>query len=72
MSFLLTYIDHPDKRKTISVLHGTPIQAQINTHDVHIITVYHPAVALYNTKSKEILFTDMQTVSEYASRPSLA
>ena len=60
MQYMLEKYNLPEKTETISRLHGHPLQTTVDYGEIAILPLYHPAVALYNVQSKEILFADMK------------
>ena len=64
MQFILETYDVAEKRQTISLLHGRLLKAQTSSGDIHIVPLFHPAVALYNANSKQTLFTDFQVLRQ--------
>ena len=51
--------------KSISQIHGKVFAAKAPYGDVSIITLYHPAVALYNRGMREQLFKDFEIVKSF-------
>ncbi len=51
--------------KSISQMHGKVFLAKASYGDVKIITLYHPAVALYNGGMREQLFKDFEIVKQH-------
>lgn len=60
MSYILQLFDVPQKDETISRLHGQLLSTQASYGEIHILPLYHPAVALYNANTKETLVKDFQ------------
>ncbi len=60
MWYMLKKLDLPEKRMTISQLHGKLIKTQLNYGEIHVLPLYHPAVVLYTASQKEILRKDFQ------------
>ena len=48
--------------KNIGQIHGKMFEAQASYGPIKIITLYHPAVALYNGSMREQLFKDFEIV----------
>ena len=53
------------KLKTISQIHGKMFGAKTSYGEIKIITLYHPAVALYNRGMREQLFKDFEIVKSF-------
>ncbi len=51
--------------KSISQIHGKIFNAKASYGDIKIITLYHPAVALYNGGMREQLFKDFEIIKKY-------
>jgi len=64
--YILEKYNLPEKDKTITVLHGTVIEAKTHYGKAHIIPLYHPAVALYNANTKTVLKKDFQEIKKHA------
>ncbi|MCB9449835.1 MAG: TIR domain-containing protein [Anaerolineaceae bacterium] len=60
MQYLLKKLDLPEKRGTITQLHGKLIKARLPYGEIHIIPMYHPAVVLYSASQKEVLKQDFE------------
>ena len=60
MQYILKKLDLPEKRQTISQLHGKLIKTQAQYGEIHVVPLYHPAVVLYSASQKEILARDFQ------------
>ena len=60
MRFILEKFDLPQQNESITKLHGQVLTARASYGEIYILPLYHPAVALYNGGSKEILFKDFQ------------
>lgn len=58
MAYLLKKLDLPEKRSTISKLHGKLIKTQMPYGDVHLMPMFHPAVVLYSASKKDVLLKD--------------
>jgi DNA polymerase len=55
-------------KENISKIHGKIFQKNTLIGQVNIIPMYHPAVATYNPKSKEILLSDFSILKRYISK----
>ncbi|HRN95883.1 MAG TPA: uracil-DNA glycosylase [Candidatus Levybacteria bacterium] len=68
MKYILDKYDLPDASQTITALHGKAVQATAPYGNVHIVPLYHPAVALYSGSSKKTLLEDMQTLVPFITK----
>ncbi|MCL4877464.1 MAG: uracil-DNA glycosylase [Anaerolineae bacterium] len=66
MEFVLKLFDVPEKSEKISQLHGRMIEAQASYGKIHIVPLFHPAVALYTQSQKAILLEDFQVLKQFA------
>lgn len=66
MEFVLKLFDVPEKSEKISQLHGRVIEAQASYGKIHIVPLFHPAVALYTQSQKAILLEDFQILKQFA------
>ncbi len=60
LQYILGKYHLPQAVETISKLHGTPLTAISSYGEIKILPLYHPAVALYNTHTKQTLFEDFK------------
>ncbi len=60
MTYMLKKLDLPDKRGTITQLHGMLIKTRLHYGEIHVVPLYHPAVVLYKASDKELLLKDFQ------------
>jgi DNA polymerase len=60
MNYMLKKLDLPEKGGTISQLHGKLIKTKIHYGEIHVIPLYHPAVALHKPSEKEKLRKDFE------------
>ena len=67
MQYILTMFDLPEKNQTISHLHGKSLEAKTAYGSLLIVPLYHPAVALYSSKTKETLLNDFKILIPYLS-----
>lgn len=67
MQYILTMFDLPEKNQTITNLHGRKLEAKTAYGSLIIVPLYHPAVALYSSKTKETLLKDFKILSPYLS-----
>jgi DNA polymerase len=54
----------------ISKMHGTVVEAQLPYGPVHIVPLYHPAVAVYNASTKDTLKADIQVLRQFDCTPA--
>jgi uracil-DNA glycosylase len=64
MQFILEKFNLPEKTQSITKLHGQKLVAKAAYGEITIIPFYHPAVALYNVNSKQILFEDFKILEK--------
>jgi DNA polymerase len=62
MNYILRKFDVPQKDETISRLHGQLLPAHASYGEIHLLPLYHPAVALYNTSTKDTLIKDFEVI----------
>lgn len=60
MQYVLKKLDLPEKRGTITQLHGKLIKTRMSYGEIHIVPLYHPAVVLYSASQKQTLMQDFQ------------
>lgn len=60
MHYILKRLDLPEKRQTISELHGKLIKTRMSYGEIHIVPLYHPAVVLYSASQKITLQKDFE------------
>ncbi len=65
MKYILEKFNLLEQTGSISTLHGKVIPAKAAYGDIHIIPLYHPAVALYSGRSKKTLIEDMQSLKPF-------
>lgn len=65
MKFILEKFNVLEKTESISKLHGKVLNAKAPFGKIKIIPLFHPAVAIYSTKSKETLKKDFQVLKEF-------
>jgi DNA polymerase len=58
MQYLLKKLDLPEKRQTISQIHGKLIKTQMTYGEIYLVPLYHPAVVLYTASQKDVLRQD--------------
>ncbi|MBZ0287016.1 MAG: TIR domain-containing protein [Anaerolineae bacterium] len=60
MQYMLKKLDLPEKRESITKLHGKLIKTEIHYGEIHVVPLYHPAVVLYKASDREILRKDFE------------
>jgi DNA polymerase len=68
MKYILEKFNCPESTQTITNLHGKLIPTKAAYGPIHIVPLYHPAVALYSGRSKKTLIEDMQTLAQFLSK----
>jgi len=63
MTYILKKFDLPEKRSSISKMHGKLIQTEAEYGDLHVMPMYHPAVVLYNPTKRSVLHEDFQKLT---------
>src|SRR5215510_8275358 len=62
MEFILEEFNMTEQGKSITQLHGKPLQANASYGPITVIPLFHPAVACYRREQKEILKEDFQVL----------
>lgn len=62
MTYIMERFGLKDQLRPISVMHGRVLDAQAGYGDVKIVPLYHPAVAVYNSKTLETLEEDFKAL----------
>ena len=65
MPYIMNKFGLAGELKSISQIHGKVFEAKSSYGDIKIITLYHPAVALYNGGMREQLFKDFEIVKSF-------
>ncbi|MEX0933876.1 MAG: uracil-DNA glycosylase [Candidatus Paceibacterota bacterium] len=60
MEYVMRRYSLLDDSAPISINHGKVFETKMNYGSVKVIPLYHPAVAIYNNKTKETLFEDFK------------
>lgn len=63
--FILEKLDLPEKDLSISVIRGKILETNGLLGKVSVIPLFHPAVALYSTQSKETLKSDFLILKQF-------
>jgi DNA polymerase len=66
MTFILEQFHVPEAGEKISRLHGKVIRAHGPSGEIHIVPLYHPAVALYNIGQRKTLEEDFQVLKQFS------
>lgn len=64
MVYIMEKFGLQDKLDSISHIHGTSFKAHTSYGIVHIIPLYHPAVALYNGGMRQTLIEDFKIIKK--------
>lgn len=65
MEFILKLFNAPEKTQKISQLHGKVIKVEASYGAIHVVPLFHPAVALYTQSQKETLLQDFQILKQF-------
>ncbi len=65
MKFLMEKFGLEDKVEPISKIHGKTFEVKTISQNLKIISLYHPAVAIYNPNMKETLKEDFQVLKKF-------
>ncbi len=60
MAYIMEKFGLEDKLKSVSQLHGRAFETQSSYGPVKVAVFYHPAAAIYNPKTKEVLLEDFK------------
>lgn len=60
MQYILKKLDAPEKKGKISDQHGKLIKAQLPYGEIHVLPMFHPAVALYTATKKDVIKADFE------------
>ncbi len=66
MDFILSEFSMPEKGRSITELHGKPLQATAPYGPITVVPLFHPAVAFYRRDQKEILESDFLVLRKLA------
>lgn len=72
MGYIMEKFGLADKLEPISKMHGRVFEAKTDYGPVTIIPLYHPAVAVYNSTTKDGLKHDMQVLRQFNCTPQTA
>ncbi len=62
MAYLMRRFGLEAALTTISKMHGNSYRAQTSWGSIHIVPLYHPAVAIYNRSERDTLFEDFRVL----------
>ncbi len=65
MAYIMKKFGLESELKTISLMHGKIFDAKTSYGETKIIPLYHPAVAIYNSNTKETLKKDFAVLKEF-------
>lgn len=65
MTYLMKRYGLEDKIQTIGKIHGNVYKTKAGYGEVHIVPLYHPAVALYNGGMRGQLHKDIQILKQF-------
>lgn len=65
MEFILKRFDMPEKSQKISQLRGKVLTTAADFGELHVVPLYHPAVALYRADQRATLETDFQVLKQF-------
>ncbi len=65
MEFILKLFDMPEKTQKISQLRGQVLRGQADFGAIHIVPLFHPAVALYERSKRATLDEDFQVLRQF-------
>jgi len=63
MGYILNKFNLVAALRPISQAHGQPVRAQAEYGQITILPLYHPAVAIYNASTKEVLKADFKQLA---------
>jgi DNA polymerase len=65
MGYLLPKLGLSNELKSISQIHGKTFEGTYNGENVSVVTLYHPAVALYNGGMRGTLLKDAEVLKQF-------
>lgn len=65
MDYIMRKFGLEARLKSISQMHGKIFEADASYGKVKIIPLYHPAVAIYNRTTKDVLIKDFQVLKDF-------
>lgn len=70
MGYILERFGLAAQLAPISKMHGSVIEASLPYGPVHVVPLYHPAVAVYNASTKDTLKADIQVLRRFDCTPA--
>jgi DNA polymerase len=67
MTWLLDRFGAPEKKMTISQLHGKVLSLNASYGQIAMVALFHPASSLYNPAQKQTLFDDFLVLKQFIS-----
>ena len=68
MAYLMEKLCLKAELKSISLMHGKVFEGELNGVKVPIVTLYHPAVALYNGGMRATLLKDAEVLQQFLTK----
>ncbi len=65
MQYLMPKLGLEDELKPIGQMHGKVFKGKLNNQKVCLVTLYHPAVALYNGSMRAVLLKDAEILKKF-------
>ena len=65
MAYIMKKFGFESELKSISIIHGKIFSTETSYGKIKIIPLYHPAVAIYNNNTMEILKKDFEILKEF-------
>ena len=65
MQYIMKRMGLEDKLEAISKIHGQVFKAETSFGKISVIPLYHPAVAVYNASSKDMLKKDFEVLKRF-------
>ncbi len=65
MSYIMTKLGLTESLKSISQMHGKTFSGKTSYGEITVIPLYHPAVAIYNPPTKEVLKKDFEILKQF-------
>lgn len=65
MGYLMPKLGFNEELKPISQIHGKVFTGKLNAQEVSLVTLYHPAVALYNGSMRAVLLKDAEILKKF-------
>jgi len=67
MAYIMTKFTLTDELRPISAIHGLSFDAKASYGNIKIVPLYHPAVAIYNSKTLDTLKQDFKVLPQLIS-----